>query len=97
MLRYGTSSTRLCDSVTGLCHHLGNSIVPWDSIRAMVASHLIALEKCLGVRPIGIGEMLCRIIEKAVCLATRLDAAFICGSGQLCADLQAGIQGPFMI
>ena len=29
LLRYGTSSTRLRDSVAGLCRHLCNSIVPW--------------------------------------------------------------------
>ena len=33
-----------------------------------------------------------RIIGQAVCLATRLVAALICGSDQLCAGLQAGIE-----
>ena len=92
LLRYGTSSTRLRDSIAGLCHHLCNSIVPWDSIRALVANHLIALDKCPEVRPIGIGETLHRIIGKAVCLAACLDAALVCGSDQLCAGLQAGIE-----
>ena len=84
LLRYGTSSAHLCDSVAGLCRHLCNSIVPWDSVRALVASCLIALDKCPGVRLIGIGETLRRIIGKAVCLATRLDATLVCGSDQLC-------------
>jgi len=83
LLRYGTSSACLCDSVAGLCHHLCNSIVPWDDIRALVANCLIVLNKCPGVRPIGIGETLHRIIGKAVCLATCLDAALVCGSDQL--------------
>ena len=43
-------------------------------------SRLIALDKCPGVRPIGVVETLRRIIGKAVCLATRLDAALVCGS-----------------
>ena len=57
LLRYGFSSTHLHDSVTGLCRCLCNSIVPWNSIRALVASCLIALDKCLGVKPIGIAYL----------------------------------------
>ena len=34
-----------------------------------------------------------RIIGKAVCLVTRLDAALACGTDQLCAGLQSGIEG----
>ena len=93
LFRYHTSSARLHDSAAGLCRRLCNSTVPWDSIRALVASQLIALDKCPGVRPIGIGKTLRRIIGKAVCLATRLDVALACGSDQLCAGLQASIEG----
>ena len=92
LLRYGSSSTRSCDSVAGLCHCLCNSIVPWDSIRALVASRLIALDKCPGVRPIGIGETLRRVIGKSVCMATRLDADLVCSSDQLSVGFQVGIE-----
>ena len=33
-------------------------IVPWSEIRVLVPSHLIALDKCLGVDPVGIRETL---------------------------------------
>ena len=54
-----------------------NSIVLWDSIRGLVASHLIALEYCPGVMLIGIGETLHRIIGKAACLATHFDVTLV--------------------
>ena len=37
---------------------LTNLTVPWEKVSAVFACRLIALEKKLGVRPIGIGETL---------------------------------------
>ena len=58
LLRYDTSSAHLRDAVVGLAHHLANMVVEWEDIRALMANQLIALDKCPGVRPIGIGEAL---------------------------------------
>jgi hypothetical protein len=72
-LRYGAHSERLRDSIAALVRRLSNSVVPWDNIRALMACRLVALDKCQGVRPIGVGETLRRVIGKTVCSTTRDD------------------------
>ena len=72
---------------------MANTIVPWTDILALVSNRLIALDKCLGVQPISIGESLRRIMGKAVCSAIRSDLAVLCGTDQLCCGVKSGIEG----
>ena len=92
LLRYGSHSAKLRDQVTSVARRLSNSIVSWCDVRSLVACRLVALDKCPGVRPIGIGETLRRIIGKAICLVTGPDIEDVCGADQLCAGVQAGIK-----
>ena len=90
LLCYGAHSVWLRAS---LCRRLANSIVPWSDVRGLVASRLIALDKCPRVRPVGVGETLQRIVCKVVCSACRLDIWEVVDVSQLCAGTKARIEG----
>ena len=95
LLHYGTHSAKLRDAVAELARRLSNKIVDWKDIRALMSSRLIALDKCPGVRPIAIGEILRRIICRSIVMATRNDIADLCGVDQLCSGIKGGIEGAF--
>ena len=62
-----------------LTRHLrvANSIVEWLDISALMSSHLVALDKCPGVRPIAIGEIPRRILCKVIAMATCDDNTYM--------------------
>ena len=93
LLRHGVSSALLRDAVAMLARRLANGIVDWESICTLMVSRLIALDKCPGVCPIGIGEALRHILCKVIALATRTDLEDVCGVAQLCSGLRAGMEG----
>ena len=62
------------------------------SISALVACRLIALDKCPGVRPIGVGETVRRIIGKSIATALASEIQQAAGPLQMCAGHLSGCE-----
>lgn len=88
---FKAASSDLCHSLALLAKRLCTTFVDPKGIAPLLACRLIALDKCPGVRPIGICETQRRIIAKAVLLATKGDLLDAAGPRQLCAGQIAGI------
>jgi hypothetical protein len=83
------SSTRYCDALATLTRKLCAEYVDPLSIEPILASRLIPLDKGEGaVRPIGVGEVIRRIIGK--CVMNVLDVIDASGSLQVCAGQKSG-------
>jgi hypothetical protein len=93
LLRFGKSSRLLRQATTDLADWLANSFPPWAAYRALMAGRLVALDKSPGVCPIGVGETWWRLAAKATLLVCGCDAKEQFGIDQLCAGLEAGIEG----
>ena len=63
---FGSASRDLCSALAAVGRRLCTSLVDPTSISAFVSCRLIPLDKCPGVRPIGVGEVPRRIIAKAI-------------------------------
>lgn len=93
ILRFGESSRRLRSAISDFTMWLSNESPPWAAYRALCAGRIVALDKCPGVRPVGVGETLFRMMAKLVLKLTGEEATAACGVHQLCAGLEAGIEG----
>ena len=92
-MRHGVASERLRDSIAALTGWVANEHVPWAAIRALRACRLAALDKQPGVRPVGIGETISRLMSKVVLYLCGFQATDSASNFNLCAGLPAGIEG----
>ena len=67
-----------------------SSYVDPEGLTAFVACRLITPDKCPGVRPIAIGEVIRRILGKAILATIGDDIQEAAGALQVCAGHQAG-------
>ena len=93
LLCFECASEELRVVVASLADWMAISSPPWAAYRTLMACHLVALDKRPGVRPVGIGETLRRALSQLVMRAVGDQAKKACGNLQLCAGLEAGIEG----
>lgn len=85
-------STDLCASIATAARRLCTEFVDPHTLNAFLSCRLIPLDKDPGVRPIGICEVLRRIIGKAVMAIVKKDVISATGPLQLCGGQEAGCE-----
>ena len=63
---FGTASNDLCNAITRLTRRICTEYIDPEGLTCLLANRLIALDKSPGLRPIEVGEVLRRIVAKAV-------------------------------
>uniref|UniRef100_A0A1X7TIP9 Reverse transcriptase domain-containing protein n=1 Tax=Amphimedon queenslandica TaxID=400682 RepID=A0A1X7TIP9_AMPQE len=86
------SSINLCRALSSLAKRICTAYVDPQGLYPFLAGRLIAIDKLPGVRPIGIGEVVRRIIGKAVLSVVGRDILEVTGSDQLCAGQPGGCE-----
>ena len=89
---FKSSSSELCDALAAVGGRICTTYVDPSSLTAFVACRLIALDKCPGVRPIGIGEVARRIIGKAIVRTISNEIQEATGPLQTCAGHLSGCE-----
>ena len=88
---FGNASDDLCHAIALLARRLcSEELVGSKSIKGLVARQLIPLDKSPGVRTIGAGEVLRRIIGKAILTVLKSYILNVTGYQKLCACLESG-------
>ena len=86
------SSSKLCDVLAQMAKIMCTQYIDPTTIEPLMASRLIPLDKGEGaVRPIGVGEVLRRILAKCVMNVAKEDVAHASRSRQLCAGQKSGM------
>ena len=89
---FGQVSSDACDSIARACRRLCTEHVDPLPIAPLLNCRLIPLDKNPGVRPIGIGEVLRRIMGKAVVMLLKPDIINSVGPLQLSAGQEGGCE-----
>ena len=86
------ASDDLCNSLALVAKKICTEFVDPHCLTPFTACRLIALDKCPGVRPIGVCEVARRIISKAILAIIKPEIQEAAGTLQLCAGQEAGCE-----
>ena len=89
---FGKSSSDACDSIARACRRLCTENVDPQPIAPLLNCRLIPLDKNPGIRPIGIGEVLRRIMGKTVVMFLKPEIINSVGPLQLSAGQEGGCE-----
>ena len=89
---FTNASNQLAEEIAKLARRLCVDEIPFNSISTLMACRLVPLKKeDDGVRPVGIGEVLRRLIGKSVTRILKEDIQKASGTLQTCSGLESGI------
>ena len=92
LVSFKAASNDLCCAVAGVARRLATEHVDPLGLSALLNNCLVPLDKNPGLRPIGIGETLLRIISKSVITVLKKDFMHAAGVAQVCAGHPAGCE-----
>ena len=92
LLKFVEYSKILRTSVETFFDWTSNHIPPWTSYSPFMSGRLVALNKRLGICPVGIGENKQHFFAKCMLRVMGLEPTNVCQDNQLCAGLKAGIE-----
>ena len=78
LLRFGAASGELRLIVAEVGEWLSNGRTPWAAYRALMSGRLLALDKSLGLRPVGIGETWRHLLAKCLLRVSGQEAKAAC-------------------
>ena len=90
--QFKSKPSELCESIAVLARRLCCDFVNPHYIRTLTSSRLIPLDKNPGIRPVGVGEVLRRIIGRAVTTVLKPELIDSTGPIQVCAGIPGGIE-----
>ena len=89
---FNQPSVELAKTVAKIARRLATSVIPMGDLEAYNACRLIPLDKNPGVRPIGIGEVIRRIIGRSITECIKTDLKLLGSNYQLCLGQKCGIE-----